>query len=287
MSQKIKNIIVDQIIDELKNGIIPWESPYFLTQKCNLITGHVYTGINRLLLSKCSDDFYVTFKQANDHGLKIKKGARGKMVVFWKFLDKETVKKDGNLTSEKIPLLRYYKVFGLSDIDSNTDTLKAKRVAKVVNNLTNEQIDSLIARTGAVIKTENDKVPHYTPLKNIDGEKIGDTISIPDINHFNNTSEYYKTLFHELGHWTGADHRCNRGLTGLKYSLDGKYGREELVAEITSSMMMKHVGLDFNLKNTVAYIQSWMEAIENDRNIIFSASTKAEEAYEYILGITK
>ena len=46
---------------------------------------------------------------------------------------------------------------------------------------------------------------------------------------------YYSVLFHELGHWSGAEARLNRQ---LGYSFGSpEYALEELVAELTSAFL--------------------------------------------------
>ena len=60
---KAKEIIVNDILKELESGVVPWHRPWFAIGKCNLQSGHVYKGINQLLLASSEDEFYLTFKQ--------------------------------------------------------------------------------------------------------------------------------------------------------------------------------------------------------------------------------
>ena len=57
---------------------------------------------------------YVTFKQAQEANAKIKKGAKSEIVVFWKWV--ETKNKDTG-KEEKVPLLRYYRVFNINQCE--------------------------------------------------------------------------------------------------------------------------------------------------------------------------
>ena len=62
---------------------------------------------------------YATFKQVQQAGGYVKKGAKAQMVVFWKWIEQEDEE-----TGEKkeIPLLRYYNVFHIDQCEG----LKAK-----------------------------------------------------------------------------------------------------------------------------------------------------------------
>jgi antirestriction protein ArdC len=46
---------------------------------------------------------------------------------------------------------------------------------------------------------------------------------------------------------------------------------------------MAEIGSELQIENAVAYIQSWMKALNNDKTLIVSASAKSEKAVNYIL----
>ena len=61
---------------------------------------------------------YATFKQWTDLGGHIRKGEKSEFVVFWKILEKEETNEDtGEKEVRKIPMLRYYNVFHISQVD--------------------------------------------------------------------------------------------------------------------------------------------------------------------------
>ena len=66
-----------------------------------------------------------------------------------------------------------------------------------------------------------------------------------------------------------------------------EYSKEELVAEVGSAQLMNMVGIETtkSFRNSTAYIQSWLKVLRNDNKFIVSASSKAEKAVNYILGI--
>ena len=56
--------------------------------------------------------------------------------------------------------------------------------------------------------------------------------------------EFYSTIFHELAHSTGADHRLARkGVMDHAGFASHAYSFEELVAEITSAFLAAEAGI--------------------------------------------
>ncbi len=83
--------------------------------------------------------------------------------------------------------------------------------------------------------------------------------------------------------------RCNRqeDRKGKSFVGSEEYSKEELVAEVGSAQLMNIVGIETtkSFRNSTAYIQSWLKVLRNDNKFIVSASSKAEKAVNYILGI--
>ena len=100
---------------------------------------------------------------------------------------------------------------------------------------------------------------------------------------FNSTGEYYSTAFHELTHSTGHRSRLDR-LRATAHFGNESYSKEELVAEIGAAALMNYVGLETvsTLRNSAAYVQSWLAALRNDKRLIVTASGAASKAFEYI-----
>ena len=94
----------------------------------------------------------------------------------------------------------------------------------------------------------------------------------------------YGTAFHEMIHSTGHVNRLNR-LDATVHFGGEDYSKEELVAEIGSSALVHHCGLETqeSFRNNTAYIQSWLSVLKNDKRFIVSASSKAEKAVRFIL----
>lgn len=217
----------------------------------------------------------MTFKQASDINAKIKKGSKGKLIVFYMIREKE-VKVEGQLVTKRYPYLKYYNIFGLSEIEGIDPKLIEKKMNRYFpegkDNKNIDDIDSFIKDTGADIRTNCDRA-FYLPSE--------DYISLPAIEQFNSTAEYYSTMFHELTHWTGHESRLNREIKNGFGS--EKYGKEELVAEIGSSLLNYHFGIETDYENTASYIAGWKKAIKENSNIIFESAKKSEEAFKYLI----
>ena len=110
-------------------------------------------------------------------------------------------------------------------------------------------------------------------------------MTLPLVDQFRNTAEYYGTAFHELTHSTGHESRLNRLHTVAAFGSED-YSKEELIAEIGAAALVNHAGLETadSFKNNAAYIQNWLQALRNDKRFIVSAAGKAEKAVDMILG---
>ena len=272
-------MVTKRFIEELEKGIIPWHKPWTGTRAgaFNRVSKKSYSLLNQMMLKHTGE--YATFKQWSDLGGKIRKGEKAEIVVFWKMLQTTEVNKDGETVTKTIPLLRYFNVFHISQVDG-VEPLKESEIKEVepieeADNL----IKAYVTREGLTYEeTESDEA-YYSPRH--------DTVVVPLKEQFKEISEYYSMAFHELTHSTGHKNRLDRLATGAKASFGSEdYSKEELVAEIGSATILNLLGIETpkTFKNSTAYIQSWINVLKNDVKFIVSASSKAEKAVNYILG---
>jgi antirestriction protein ArdC len=112
-----------------------------------------------------------------------------------------------------------------------------------------------------------------------------DAVVMPRREAFDSPEFYYSVLFHELTHSTGAVHRLNRPTLNqaLKFG-DTNYSKEELVAEMGSSFLSGHTGIEqVTLHNSAAYLNSWIRALKGDPKLVIVAAAAAQKATDYIL----
>ena len=271
--------ITNRIITQLENGVIPWHKPWtgIANGAYNRVSKKPYSLLNQMLLKH--DGEYATYKQWSELGGKVKKGEKSEIVVFWKILQVEEVK-DGKIEKKSIPLLKYINVFHVSQVDG----VEPKNVKPIEHNSIEEAEEikvNYMNREHIVIEELVTDKAFYSPLK--------DFIQIPRKEQFKDIMEFYSTLFHEMIHSTGHKERLGRLNSGIKVAGFGseEYSKEELVAEIGSAFLMNHIGIETpkTFNNSAAYIQSWLNVLKNDNRFIVSASSKAEKAMKYILGI--
>lgn len=271
MSVNVYEMVTNQIIEKLESGTIPWKKPWRNGGAVSWKTQKAYRGINTMLLGEGE---YATFKQIKEAGGKVKKGAKSSMVVFWKWLEKE----DDNGEVEKIPFLRYYRVF---EINTQVEGLESKRPAA----LTFEH--DPIEEAEKVFKGYVSG-PTYSWDRSGAWYKPGlDHINVPPVKDFEKAEEYYTTLFHEMIHSTGHKSRLNReGITGTISFGSESYSKEELVAEMGSSMLAGVCGIsEITIDNSAAYIKSWLNALRDDKTMLVKAAAQAQKAVDLIRGI--
>lgn len=281
MSKSVYEMVTDRIIEQLEQGIIPWKKPWtgIRSGAFNRISKKPYSLLNQMLLK--FDGEYATFKQWKDLGGHVRKGEKSEMVCFWKIQPIEEEQEDGTKVVRQIPLLRYYNVFHISQVDG-------------VEPLEEEELNDIepIEKAENVLRDywtrENITVKHMAGNRAYYSPTL-DMICLPLFEQFDDSSEYYSTAFHESVHSTMKEDRCNRaedrkGKVVAFGSAD--YSKEELCAEIGSATILNIIGIETknSFTNSAAYIQNWLSVLRNDVKFVVSASSKAEKAVKYILG---
>src|SRR5699024_1983877 len=265
MSKKIYEMITNQIVEKLEQGTIPWKKPFKNGIPVNWKTQKAYRGINTLLLDGGE---YATFKQITEAGGKVKKGAKSHIVVFWKLSKfKEENEETGEEEIKKVPLLRYYRVFKVGE---QTEGIEPKNKEVEFNHDPIERCENIIkGYTNCPDYTYNSGSAYYRPSM--------DVVNVPPIKDFEQIEEYYSTFFHEITHSTGHKNRLNRkGIIELNAFGSETYSKEELVAELGASMLCGVAGIDNKvIDNSASYIQSWLNALKNDKTLIVHAAQQA------------
>ncbi len=289
---KMREQLAQAFIDSLNEGILPWHATWSSFRPQNAISGKNYRGINSFWLSligaakKYKDPRWCTFKQANARGWNVKKGEHGAPVEFWSLYDKKTRKtidqkeanriiaKDESRKEDIILMSRSYTVFNGEQIEGipemtfestvDIDTIRKNR-------------DRLLENMHLGFR-EGGSEAYYTPTF--------DSITMPPEGYFHDTYGYMSTFLHECGHATGHESRLNRDLGG-GFGTES-YAKEELRAEIASAFTAQVLGLDNSitqstLDNHKAYIQAWIQAIEDQPNELFAAIKDAEKISDYLI----
>ena len=274
MKKSVYEMVTERIIEQLENGVIPWQKPWSGTHSgaYNRISNKPYSLLNQMLLKH--DGEYASFKQWSDLGGKIKKGEKSEIVTFWKIQPYE----DGEKVIKQIPLLRYYNVFHISQVEG----VEPKEQLKISELEPIEEAEN--------IKTEYMNREHLKIFEKVTGKAFYtptfDYIEVPCREQYQHIEEFYSTLFHEMVHSTGHKSRLDRIESGANAHFGSEnYSKEELVAELGSAFLINMLGIETekSFKNSSAYVQNWLQVLKNDNKFIISASSKAEKAVKYIL----
>ena len=270
----IYQTVTDRMINEMEQGIIPWKKPWIASGAAvSHTTGREYSLLNQMLLGKPGE--YLTFRQVKAEGGYVRKGERGHLIVFWKWID-SIDEETGEIT--QIPFLRHYTVFSI-DQCVGISAKHAHQLEQTAN--PDETAESIVTdyikREGIQIVHEQGNNAYYSPA--------ADKIVLPLMEQFAETSEYYGTAFHEIAHSSGHPKRLARIDTTARFGSED-YSKEELVAEISASALIHHCGLETqnSFHNSTAYVQNWLQVLKSDKRFIVSASTKAEKAVAFIIG---
>lgn len=270
MSEKVYEIITEQIIKQLEEGTVPWRQSWSGGMPINIVSKKPYRGINALLLGFTGHSTFATYNQAKTLGIDLK-GKESYPVIFYKankYEDKET-------GEEKVfPMLRYYRVFPVD----------AQHMGEI------EEADDVdpIAEAEAVVEgfVDRPKIQHggnkayYRPST--------DTVQMPEMKQFHRAESYYAVLFHELSHSTGAAKRLNRaGVVEHNSFGDTLYSNEELVAEIGSTFVCGAIGIEQDIiEDAAAYCSHWLRRLKEDSKFIVKVASDAQKAADLILNRT-
>jgi antirestriction protein ArdC len=208
--------ITGTIIAELERGRVPWVQPWRtigapLSLPRNAATGRGYSGINILILwcavaeRGFTGQQWLTFRQALAIGAHVRKGEKGTSVFyaerFIPYRERTRAAETGD-EPEAIPFLKRFTVF---NADQCKDLPGDIAPAPVADNLILPQAEALIRATGADIRIGGNRA-FYVPN--------ADFIQVPPPSSYFEPINWHRTVCHELGHWTGAEHRLHRDLSG-------------------------------------------------------------------------
>lgn len=280
--------VTDRIVQALEQGTVPWVRPWKAQpgddRPRNAVTGRPYHGINHLLLWATAiergyqTDRWLTYRQAQEAGGHVRRGEKGTLVVFWKFVEREVLDEqgrplldeDGQPRRRVIPFARGYTVFNVEQCEDLPERLLPREEPPTWSPF--EAAEQVVAASGATIRHRGSQA-FYSPE--------GDFICMPPRGSFPTQDGYYATLMHELTHWTGHPRRLARKLGRVHGDAD--YAFEELVAELGSAFICARLGITGELRHE-GYIASWLEVLKQDKRAIFRAAARAREAAEYLVG---
>lgn len=291
-TQEILEGLVDKVVDSISRGEAgEWSKPW--TQilggqglPANAKTHKAYQGINTLVLWVTAIDanypyqLWATYKQWQSLDAQVRKGETGTQLVKWG----KTYTCDGEghkphkgrkhcPNSEHLNgafmWANTFTVFNVAQVDGYELDLPDPTFERW------DEIEDWVGTLGVKLNEQPSNQAFYKPTT--------DEVTVPLIGQFDSPRGYYGTLFHELTHWTGAEHRLNRE-TGRMFG-DGRYANEELVAELGSVYLAAHWKVEVEPHmHHAAYLANWLKALKDDPMDLYRAARDASQAADYLLG---
>ncbi|MBQ4840163.1 ArdC family protein [Pseudoalteromonas luteoviolacea] len=288
----IQQAVTDSIIAKIEAGdVLPWQCPWTKTGEqpipYNWLTKQFYSGINILILwiraMECgySTNSWLTFKQAQQLGGKVRKGEKAVQCIFVKPIEVEDENSergtDDNgkkiiLCRKAFSLFNVEQVEGLENLPVDPEQPEYDETESVA--AINRVAEVYCANTGVEIRHGGDKA-YYSPALDI--------IKLPTT--FHDGGGYAATLAHELIHSTGHKARFDRfdqqaeAFKGFKEA----YAFEELIAELGAAFACAELGVQGQHEQHASYLDSWLRVLKNDKTFIFKAAAAASKAHSYLM----
>ncbi|MEQ9442140.1 MAG: zincin-like metallopeptidase domain-containing protein [Cyclobacteriaceae bacterium] len=289
--QDVYQLVTDIIIQKLEQGVIPWKKRWSSQgPAANYLTKKPYRGINALLLNSLgiTHPYFLTFRQAQQLGGKIRKGAQSLPVVYWQWyfqhtdtgrkLTEEEAKALPSAQVERKAFLRYYRVFTIQDIEGIDLTFPSTSTFNPEKDKLMRGFQPLHTMPHSVaVKTQSNN-PFYHPRH--------DYINMPAMTAFPSIEAYFQVLYHELTHATGHPKRLNRSSVREPQPFGSwSYSQEELIAEMGASFIanLMNISSEAALDDAASYIQGWLKVLRNDKRFVIEAAQKAQRAVDYIM----
>jgi antirestriction protein ArdC len=291
--QTVYEMVTDRIVEFIeKNEQLPWTKPWATveSEQQNFMSKKPYSGINALLtgISGFTSPYWLTLKQANELGGRVKKGAKSTPIIYWqpartaKKSKKEKAEEDDENNQEyklQHGFHRPYSVFNAEQIEGiefpdvelpTYDFNPIEEAERVIEAMPNRPF----------IQTEGNGA-FYSPFL--------DKVTVPSPQTFTCNEEFYSALFHELTHSTGHPSRLDRfKADGCDHLFGSRtYSKEELVAEMGSAFILNslRINTEHSDRNSAAYVKSWLKALKNDPKMVITAASKAGKAANYIMNL--
>ncbi len=310
--EQIIEDVAQPIIDALEGGKLVWSMPFMRSEGSasayNYQAKTFYKGLMNQMSLGCRQlkegwehNAWLTFKGAKTLGGNVKKGSKGSYVTFWKFTKRDLKDAEGNtiydangdVKTRTIPFLKSYKVFNVAQCEGipmpekkKEEKFKPLKVLKQAEKIV-KAYD--LREKNLEIKIEDNARACFIPSRDvIECPSMRNHVEVAKKNKESvndGKQHYYSTLFHEMIHSSGHKSRLDRLEECFAFG-DHEYSKEELVAEIGSSVLCSEAGLNSEVvfNNTLAYCQSWASKLKNDPQWILWASSRALTASNYILG---
>jgi len=309
---------IKNLLEAMDRGVCPWNNPCLTMQIANAKTRLPYRGFNQFILAATTlvagyrSPFWMTLKQANEFGGRIKTGARSTMIVYRKVFDSpENPRKRASEMEDSGSTNRPW--LGESSIDKSTERTNRFTRLFYFRAFNYDQTEGVqfgfepyptVRRPAASDGAEAAAKAILAGFKN--GPKIVHTQSIVERGagsysekedriclrppqDYVTSGEYWGALFHELIHSCAAPNRLDFRKNSPKARFGDKaYALDELTCEIGANLLLVKAGLENEglRENSAAYLRSWKARIGDNPRMLIWAADRASRAVNWVLGIS-
>lgn len=281
-----RQAVVEDILACMEKGELDWAEDVFGgVGPRNYVSERAYRGRNRLHLGYVmrkrgyDDPRFLTFKQARERGLSVRKGEKGSIVEHWKNVRVGDSEQDE--AAEVFPVLvGYWRVFNVEQCDGEIEPpLTGAQPDAELSALA----DEVLAASPCAVRIREASCPCYRPRE--------DVIEIYAKERSRSINSWLRVLLHEMTHATGHDSRLGRDV--LNFFGTPSYAREELVAELGAAFLASDLGLPrstetdaaarAHAESHAAYLKEWMRVLRSDADELFKAAAKADAAAAWLM----
>ncbi len=273
--------VTNHIVNAIENAgafHLPWITDGGLrcVRPVNIASRRPYNGVNVLSLwitavsQNYASHLWGTYRQWQEAGCQVRRGEKASVIVFYRKQEAEDDRPERFIAKASW-------VFNASQVDGYTVPVVDLPQEPTFDPLA--QAEAFVTQTGAKVEERGD-LACYIPTQ--------DMILMPERRRFTGTRSaspcetFYGTLCHELVHWSGAEARLDRDLSG-RFG-DQAYAMEEMVAELGSAFLCADLGISQTPRDDHAsYIKSWLVVLKEDKRAVFTAASKAAQAAEWLL----
>jgi len=293
---KVFQIFTDQIMDMLEEGTVPWRQPWKGGKiPMSFQTKRPYRGMNVWFLNSVAihrgytSNWWVSLKSVKKAKgwIKDDEFKKSVTVIFCRpkryEVETDEVDEQGQpVKEERMSFIYFYHtVWNMDQVEGMTAPDADQDAEERTPNQILEEAQAIIDgyQNGPEISHGGTRA-FYRPSD--------DSVTVPEMELFQDSENYYHVMYHELAHSTGHGSRLGRkGVMDLTMFGSHDYSKEELVAEMGAGFLGALVGLTpRTIDNTAAYIQSWLKALNDDKRLLVYAASKGQAAAEHILGVT-
>lgn len=278
--------VAEEMIRQIEAGTAPWQKPWepgmFRLTPHNPFSESDYKGINAwwLEMQGRQDPRWLTYRQASAADAQVRKGEKSTWVEHWKWTERVPALDDnkqpilddaGKQIFKEVRLSRpqvfYAAVFNAEQVDRLEPFIVPEAQWAPV-----DRAEDLIKGAGVPVFFDQADRAFYNP--------VNDHVRMPPPAAFTSQYEFYATQLHEIGHATGHADRLARDFGPFG---SAAYAREELRAEMASFMLATEVGLGHFPDRHAGYVESWLGALKDDKNLLFQAARDAETIRQWVM----